>query len=194
MGRKRLGDVLRERKHISFDDLENVLTEQAQTARLLGELLLERNLVGKDDLVLALEETARFRYVDARFATVEKAALDLLPRQMAEKYCVLPLVREGKKVVMAMAEPQNLHVLDELRFLTGMDVTPRLGFGAEIKEAITKCYNEMEQEEALVEEAEKGRLPFIEQVDVSDMQFYTASASERNKAAMEEFEAELRNE
>lgn len=194
MGRKRLGDVLRERKHISFDDLESVLTEQAQTARLLGELLLERGLVGKDDLVLALEETARFRYVDARFATVEKAALELLPRQMAEKYCVLPLVREGKKVVMAMAEPQNLHMLDELKFLTGMDVTPRLGFGAEIKEAILKCYDEMDQQDAEVEEAQKGRLPFIEQVDVSDMQFYTASASERNKAAMEEFEAELRNE
>src|SRR5437868_7686071 len=105
MAKKRLGDVLRERKHISFEDLETALEDQQKSARLLGELLLERNLVSKDDLVAALEEAGRFRYVDVRFATVEKAALDLIPRAIAERYTMLPLVREGKKVVTVMAEP-----------------------------------------------------------------------------------------
>ncbi|MCL5288093.1 MAG: Flp pilus assembly complex ATPase component TadA, partial [Acidobacteria bacterium] len=82
------------------------------------------------------------------------------------------------------------HALDELRFISGMEISPRLGFRTEIMEAIEKCYAELEP----TEEAVEAKLPFIEQVDVSDMQFHTASASERNKAAMEEFEAELRNE
>lgn len=190
MARKRLGDVLRERKQITVEDLDQVLSDQQESTRLLGELLLEKGLVSKDDLVAALEEAARFRYVDARFATVERAALDLIPRSAAEKYTVLPLVREGKRMVTVMAEPQNLRALDELRFLTGMDIAPRLGFPSEIREAIERCYGDAEKEEA----EEKAKVPFIEQVDVSDMQFITASSSERNKAAMEEFEAELRNE
>ncbi len=190
MARKRLGDVLRERKQITVEDLDGVLSEQQESTRLLGELLLEKGLVSKDDLVAALEEAARFRYVDARFATVERAALDLIPRSAAEKYMVLPLVREGKRMVTVMAEPQNLRALDELRFLTGMDIAPRLGFPTEIREAIERCYGDAEKEEA----EQKAKVPFIEQVDVSDMQFITASSSERNKAAMEEFEAELRNE
>ena len=190
MGRKRLGDVLRERKHISIEDLDSALAEQATTARLLGELLLERGLVTKDDLVAALEEAAKFRYVDVRFTTVERAAVDLVPRAIAQRFCVLPLVREGKKLVVAMSEPQNLRTLDELRFLTGMEIMPRLGFPAEIAEAIEKCYSEAEYDA----EAEKQRLPFIEQVDTSELQFFTASASDRNKAAMAEFEADLRNE
>ncbi len=190
MARKRLGDVLRERKQITVEDLDKVLSEQQESTRLLGELLLEKGLVSKDDLVAALEEAARFRYVDARFATVERAALELIPRAAAEKYTVLPLIREGKRMVTIMAEPQNLRVLDELRFLTGMEIVPRLGFPLEIREAIERCYGDAEKELA----DQKAKIPFIEQVDVADMQFVTASSSDRNKAAMEEFETEMRNE
>jgi type IV pilus assembly protein PilB len=190
MRRRRLGDVLKERKRITSEALEEVIQEQAQKSVLLGELLLERGLVSKDDVVASLEEVTRFRYVDCRFATVERAVLELIPRSAAVKYCVLPLVREGNKIITVMAEPQNLRALDELRFLSGMEIVPRLGFRSEITEAIEKCYGE----QASAAKAAQEKLPFIEQVDYSDMQFFTASSSERNKAAMEEFEAELRNE
>ncbi|HZQ90697.1 MAG TPA: ATPase, T2SS/T4P/T4SS family [Terriglobales bacterium] len=189
MGRKRIGDVLRERKRISAEALDEALQEQAKTATLLGELLLARGLVAKEDVISALEEVGRFRYVDARFATVEKAVLELIPRSAAEKYTILPVTKEGKRIVAIMAEPQNLRVLDELRFLIGMEVSPRLGFASEIKEAIERCYGELEGPPQ-----EPVNLPFIDQVDVSDLQFFTTSSSERSKAAMEEFEAELRNE
>ena len=188
--KKRLGEVLRERKRVSFEALEAALDEQQKGAGLLGELLIQRDACSKDDIVSALEEITHFRYVDARFATVERELIKLLPQSAAERYCVLPLVREGKRIVAVMAEPQNLHQLDELRFMTGMDVVPRLGFKSEIQEAIKKCYGEQAAEAA----AASPPLPFIDQVDVSDMQFFTSGASERSKAAMEEFEAELRNE
>jgi type IV pilus assembly protein PilB len=192
--KKRLGEVLHERKRVKVEELEQALVEQKAAgigSGLLGELLLLRGFVGKEDLVSALEEVTRFQYVDARFATVEKAVLKLVPQQAAERYLVLPLVREGRRIVAVMAEPQNLKFLDELRFITGMEVIPRLGFRTEIEEAIKRCYAELEPSDAI---APRIPIPFIDQVDVSDMQFFTASSSERNKAAMEEFEAELRNE
>ena len=194
MGRKRIGDVLREKKRITHEALEEALLEQAKGSLLLGEFLLSRSLVSKDDVIAALEEVGRFRYVDARFATVEKAVLGLVPRAAAERYSVLPVSREGKKIVAVMAEPQNLRALDELRFLSGCEISPRLGFSGEIAEAIIKCYDELEGQRREEHEAEIQALPFIDQVDTSDLQFFTASSSERNKAAMEEFEAELRNE
>src|SRR5437773_10389998 len=89
-----------------------------------------------------------------------------------------------------MAEPQNLRATDELRFLSGAEISPRLGFSSEIKEAIEKCYGELKGKTA----GSSQELPFIDQMDVSGMQFFTASASDRNRAAMAEFEAELRNE
>src|SRR5437867_3226062 len=190
MARKRLGDLLQEKKHISADALKAAIDEQSTKYSLLGELLLERGLVSKENLVASLEEVTRFHYVDPRFATVQRAALERIPRGAATKYCVIPLVHEGTRIITVMAEPQNLRTLDELRFLSGAEIVPRLGFRGEINEAIQRCYGE-------IEEPDKGgeqRPSFIQQMDVSDIQFFTASSSERNKAAMEEFEAELRNE
>src|SRR5512146_1653328 len=163
MRKKRLGEVLRDRKRVSDEVLQQALAEQQKNAGLLGELLLDRALVSKDDLVSALEEVTHFRYVDARYATVERVVLKLVPKAAALRYGVLPLIREGKKIVAVMSEPQNLHILDELRFLTGMDVSPRLGFKSEINEAVEKCYAD-EQGEPVTAAAEQ--MPFIEQVDV----------------------------
>src|ERR1051325_2915914 len=140
--KKRLGEVLRERKRVSFEALEAALDDQQKGAGLLGELLIQREACSKDDIVSALEEVTHFRYVDARFATVERELIKLLPRSAAERYCVLPLAREGKRIIAVMSEPQNLHQLDELRFMTGMDIIPRFGFKSEIAEAIKKCYGE----------------------------------------------------
>ena len=191
--RKRLGEVLRERKRLKAEDLDQALGDQeTDGSALLGELLLQRGFVGKEDLVSALEEVTRFRYVDARFATVEKAVLKLVPQAVAERYVVLPLVREGRHMVAVMAEPQNLKSLDDLRFIAGIEVEPRLGFRSEIEEAIKRCYAELET--GAEASAPSPPVPFIDQVDTSNMQFFTAGSSERSKAAMEEFEAELRNE
>src|SRR3989449_6611047 len=91
-------------------------------------LLLGRGLVSKDDLVAALEQVTGLRYVDCGSATVDDNMLKFVPRRVADRYCALPLCREGNKLVTVMAEPQNLHTLDELRFVSGMDISPRLGF------------------------------------------------------------------
>ena len=108
--KKRLGEVLRERKRVSFEALEAALDDQQKGAGLLGELLVQRNACSKDDVVSALEEITHFRYVDARFATVEREVIKLLPQSAAERYCVLPLVREGKRIVA----PEGLDSLNEL--------------------------------------------------------------------------------
>src|SRR2546422_776173 len=128
MPRKRIGDVLRERKRISNEALDDALEEQSKGTALLGELLMSRGLVSKEDVISALEEVGNFHYVDARFARVEKALLELIPRAVADRYCMLPVAREGKKIVAVMAEPQNLRATDELRFLSGAEISPRLGF------------------------------------------------------------------
>ena len=190
MTKKRLGQVLVERKRISHEDMEKVVREHQsvrQQSGYLGEILLERGLIARDDLVAALEEVTHFRFVDPHFATVEKAVLELIPYQAAVRYCVLPLIREGGRIITVMAEPQNLHTLTDLKFMTGMEISPRLGFRTDINRAIEKCY-------AQSNESEQVRVPFIEQIDVSSMQFFTTSSNERSKAAIEEFEADLRNE
>jgi len=86
MRRKRLGQALVDRKRISPEVLEGIIKEQSAPGSpvgLLGEILLERGLVPRDELVAALEEVTLFRFLDPRFATVEKAVLALVPHEAA---------------------------------------------------------------------------------------------------------------
>ena len=103
-------------------------------------MLLCKRAVQKDVLVSALEDVTGVAYVDASTADVDPEILALLPREVAQKYCVLPLERSGKALVVVMADPQNLHVLDELRFATGSEISPRMGFEAEVVAAIDRLY------------------------------------------------------
>lgn len=190
MRRKRLGDELVRRKRISYEELEKAIAEQGKKPELLGELLLDRGLVRKEDLVKALEEVTRFSYVDGRNAKVDRAALELIPRSVAVHHCVLPVAVEGNKLIAAMAEPQNLLALDELRFMTNLEIIPRLGFRREINAAIEQLYGDSNTPA----EALAKKVSSLEQVDVSNLQFFAVTQSEKRKEAIQEFEAELRGE
>ena len=187
--KRKLGEVLQERGHISQHNLTRAMQEQAGKTILLGELLLGRGLVSKDDLVAALEQVTGLRYVDCGSATVDDNMLKFVPRRVADRYCALPLCREGNKLVTVMAEPQNLHSLDELRFASGMDISPRLGFRAEIKLAIEKHYARA----ALSAAEEEGALP-AEEKELPEIEFFTTSSRESNQEAIREFQADLRKQ
>jgi type IV pilus assembly protein PilB len=185
MKRKRLGEVLRERGHISHAELCKAIEEQQGKLIHLGDLMLERGLVSKKDLASALAELTHVPYIDCESIEVDPEILNLVPHAMAQRCCVLPVYAQGAKLVVAMAEPQNLHVVDELRFATGMEIVPRLSFRSEIKAAIEKCYGRAEQVEAAVAEA------ISPTTDGPDMEFFSSSSLQRNIEAMQEMQAEL---
>src|SRR3984893_9137798 len=138
MKKKKIGEVLRDRGMISQADLQKIIVEQQGKVIHLGELMLERGLIGKEDLGAALEEVSRVPYVDCASTVPDPGALKLVPRAMAERLSVLPIRAEQKHLIVAMVAPQNLAVLDELRFTTGLEISPRLSFRVELQQAINK--------------------------------------------------------
>ena len=142
MRKKKLGEVLRERGHISSADLAKAIEEQQGKVVRLGELMLERGLVSRPNLIAALADVTQVPYVDCTDAPVDPAVLKQIPRAIVQRCCVLPLAREGSRLIVVMAEPQNLHTIDELRFASCLDISPRLGFRDEINAAIETYYVE----------------------------------------------------
>lgn len=186
MKKKRLGEVLRERGHISPADLTKAIEEQQGKLIHLGELMLQSGAVAKKDLGAALTEVTRVPYMDCDNVEPDPEVLKLLPHTVAKRCSVLPLHCQGRKLVVVMAEPQNLATLDELRFTTGMDIVTRLAFRSEIRAAVDKWYGAAEEAEATVAEA-------IAPAANSDpgMEFISSSSLQRNIDAMQEMQAEL---
>src|ERR1700686_2147501 len=108
MKRKRLGDVLKERGEISAESLQKLFAEQQDKVIRLGELILERGLVEKSALTKALEEVSNVPYLDCSTVECDPEALRIIPGDIARRLSVLPIRSEDTKLIVAMAEPQNL--------------------------------------------------------------------------------------
>jgi type IV pilus assembly protein PilB len=187
MRRKRLGEVLHERGKISAKDLEKALEEQQQKLSHLGELLLERGLVAKSDLIAALEEVSLVPYVDIATSPVDPGTLRLIPREVAERLCILPIRRDLSRLVVVMSDPRNASARKELGSITGMAISPRLAFHAELREAIALHYSQLSAEPP----AETVSVISGEPTD--EMEFVSTSTRQANKDAITEAQAELRH-
>src|ERR1700722_8488303 len=114
MKRKRLGEILQDSGHISAANLQQLFKEQEVKMVRLGELILERNLVDKPSLVKALEEASRVPYLDCTAIQCDPEMLRLIPKAMAVRLDVLPIHVDQTRLIIVMAEPQNVTTIDEL--------------------------------------------------------------------------------
>ncbi len=181
MKKKRLGEVLTERGHVSPEDLDRALQEQQGQLIPLGELILQRGLVRKEDLAGVLAEVAGVPYLDCTTLIPDAATLGLLPDGFARRYRAIPVALNGKTLTVVMAEPQNLKALAELGFKTGYQIEPRLGFHHEVNSAIDRLYG---TKPSSAEHIEIGN-------DDEGMEFMSSSSQQRNIEAMREMQAEL---
>ena len=187
MKRKRLGDVLQDRGMLTAENLQQLFEEQGGIR--LGELILERGLVDRATLIEALEEVSRVPYLDCSSVECNPSLLKLLPKITAIRLTVLPVGMEEGRIVVAMAEPQNVATIDELRFATGSDISPRFAFRSEILAAINRSYG------GSGDSTRTGKAsPFLESEipDADDvMEFISTSSRQANREAIEAIQAEL---
>ena len=185
MKRKKLGEVLRDSGKISSAELQAVVAEQQGKVIHLGELMLERGLVSKEDLGEALEEVSRIPYLDCSTIVPEPNAVKLVPRAMAERLSVLPIRTEGSRLVVAMAAPQNLTALDELRFKTSCEISPRLSFQSELQQATDRVYGG-----AAEKEDSYGTRSKSERIKFEEVEFFSTSSRQANQEAIKEMQAD----
>jgi len=186
MKRKKLGEILHERGQISEVNLQKLFTEQEGKMVRLGELILERGLVEKASLIKALEDVSRVPYMDCTTVQCDAAVLQSVPKAMAVRLDALPVCMEQSKLVVVMAEPQNVITIDELRFTTGKNISPRFGFRAEIQTAIVQNYDRFVSTLAVRQAAEKT----TQEVD-AEMEFVSTSIRQANRDAIEAIQVEL---
>ncbi len=125
----RLGDILLRSRQLTESQLATAIAEQHRWGGLLGEILLRMDYVSEPVLVDALTRQMGVAAAEpVQLRSPEPSALRRLPLEVAQKLRAVPLqVKDkGKLMTVAMCEPQNLVLLDELRKATGCRITPLL--------------------------------------------------------------------
>src|SRR3954469_8724094 len=128
----RLGNLLIERGYLTRDALERALEAQraARGQKLLGEILVEQEFCTEDQIVECLAEEYAVPYAKLEARLHDPKVVDLLPREYIEANLVLPLFCIRGVLTVAVAEPSNLFIIEEIRGFSQTEVqivaaTPR---------------------------------------------------------------------
>ena len=141
-GLEPLGDRLVRAGLLTADDLEVALNEQSARQLRLGETLIELGFVDEEELLPLMAQHLGVESVKLREGLVDPSVVRMIPRSQAESMRTLALFSVRDVLTVAMAEPQDLRVIDELEQLTGLKVNPVLVLHSTLEKLIPRCYED----------------------------------------------------
>lgn len=137
----RLGEMLLKVGALTQGQLEQVLNAQSIYGGRLGTNLVEMGFVEEEELAYVLSEQLGVPYVDpAELRAIPEPLLAILPLEMVQRYRVLPLALDGRRLTLAMANPSDFQALDEMAFGTGLVITPRVCSELRLSIALERFY------------------------------------------------------
>lgn len=149
---KRLGDLLVDAGTITEPQLQEALNVQHKEGGKLGSILIRLGHIEEEELLHFLSKQCGLSYVKlAGKDSIPKEALSAVPEGLARQHILFPVDKKEGKLVIALSDPLNVLVLDDLKMMTGCEVTPVLASESEILAAIDKYYGAASAKGALEE-------------------------------------------
>src|SRR5512146_895411 len=135
-----IGRLLVERRIVTLAAVEDAAVSAAASQSRLCSKLLESGACAEGDLAAALGERYGIPGVDLSRSVVDLAAVDLVPRAVAEADLLLPLSVEGERVHVAVDSPERAaRAIDEVRFVTGREASVDVAVLSALRLAIAGC-------------------------------------------------------
>ena len=169
----RLGELLVREKLISLQQLRQAQEEQKRSGKNLGFALAKLGYISDTEITDFLANQYRIKAVNLDEYELDREVLKLVPKEVCEKHKVLPLTRAGSSLIVAMADPTNLHALDDIKFLTGYNVDPCIASENAILQAIERLYNAGPSYDEVMAGFDEKEIDFTqdeEEVNVNDLE------------------------
>ena len=139
-GRRLLGQILKAQGKLREGQVQEALGEQRKHGGLIGQHLVALGHCSAADIAAALAEQAGMRAVDLERVEPSEEALALIDSTTAHTFGVLPIEVRGGKLVVALGDPLNTAVLEDLSFTTGMEIEGALADADLIRRRVTELY------------------------------------------------------
>ena len=140
----RLGEMLLTENLLTREQLSQALAEQKTSGHRLGYILIKMGALAEIEVTKVLARQHRMPAVDLSQFEVDPKILKLIPSDVAKKHCVLPLKREGRTLTVAIADPTDHGLLQDLKFITRFDLFPVLAGEYTLRNLIDKYYESVE--------------------------------------------------
>lgn len=127
---------------VTAEQISKAHARQKSNGHKLGYNLIELGFVEPATIRTMLERQFQFPGIDLQETELDPLVLKLIPLEIAQKYVVFPVRRESNAIVLAMCDPTDWTVIDDLKFLTGYEIEPLVADEYSIIEAIETHYDQ----------------------------------------------------
>jgi type IV pilus assembly protein PilB len=137
-----LGEILVKNEVITRKQIDKALAQQKKVRKKIGEILMDMDAITEDKLVRTLSEQIGIPIVDREaLHNIDLDMVKLIPEPFAREYCVVPLRKKENTLEVAMNDPENITILDNLKKLVRCEIKPYLAGRAAVDAAIKRAYD-----------------------------------------------------
>jgi type IV pilus assembly protein PilB len=127
---------------VSAEDLERALKEQEATQGSLGRILVDMELATEWEMAAALGKQLNVPFITLSHYDIDRMVLEAIPITVVRKYKIVPVDKTGDTLTIALSDPSNIFLLDEIKILTKSQIIPVISFESDINEAIRRYYGD----------------------------------------------------
>jgi type IV pilus assembly protein PilB len=138
----KIGEMLLKGNIITPEQLRNALDTQKKTKERIGSVLVKSGFIKEPELLAFLGRQFNVPVVDLSKYEINAEVVRLLPEEMVQKHLALPINRVGAKLIVAVADPSNMAIIDAIGFKTGYAVELVLASEKDITSAINKFFDQ----------------------------------------------------
>lgn len=175
---KKIGELLIDEGLIKAEQLKRALEEQQQTGERIGFILVKLGFITEDDLVEVIARQFHVPAVNPSQLSISKEVLGLIPLNIVQKYHVIPFGLMGNTLNIALADPGDLFLIEDVRFLTRKAILAHVARETSIKEVIGRYYEDENFEEVLGILREEADAQLIEAAEDTDLALMEGAAEQ----------------
>ena len=139
---EKLGALLVKDGIITAADLKKALEKQKTSSQSLGRILMDMGVTSEWEIAATLGKQLNVPFITLSQYDIDKEVLKSIPKEIVLKYNIVPVDRTGDTLTVALPDPNNIFILDELRLLTKCQIVPVISFENDIKEAINRYFTQ----------------------------------------------------
>ncbi len=137
----KLGEILVRENLITSQQLREALDYQRSNGGRLGSNLIKLGIISDEVITSVLSRQYGVPSINLELFHIDEETVKFISHEVAAKYTVLPISKVGATLTMAMADPTNVFAMDDIKFMTGLNVEPVIASEASIQTAIATYYS-----------------------------------------------------
>ncbi len=175
----RVGELLVRTGLLTDEQLKIAKDAQAQNGGLLASSIISQGFISERDFANILSEHYSVPIINLNDYQIDDAAVKLVPYNLAVKHGLMPVFTEQNSLTLAMIDPSNVVALNDIKFITGLEVHAVIALDSDIRSKQEKYYEEGVSYDSLIDDLDADDIELIgsnEEPDIMELERATEDA------------------